>query len=96
MSRDHRVLYIIVMKKRANAIPRNLGTADRILRAAAAGGIALLWYFNVITGWWAAILMAMGGALLLNSLLGRCGLYAALGLSTCKIPAPPAADKNIP
>lgn len=93
MSRNHRVLYIIDMKSSTKTIPRNLGTADRIIRAAMAGGIALLWYFNVLAGWWAVILMALAGGLLLNSLMGRCGLYAALGLSTCKIP-PPSGEKS--
>ena len=93
MSRHHRVLYIIDMKSRTKSIPRNLGTTDRIIRATVAAGVALLWYFNVLTGWWAVILMALAGGLLLNSLVGRCGLYAALGLSTCTIP-PPSGNKS--
>lgn len=81
------------MKNITKTIPRNLGTADRIIRAAVAAGIALLWYLNILTGWWAAILMAVAGGLLLNSLIGRCGLYAALGLSSCKIP-PRSGEKT--
>jgi hypothetical protein len=68
------------------SIPRNLGTADRVLRALAAVGIVALWWLDVIVGWPAVFLMMAAGALLLNSIMGRCGLYAALGLSTCSLP----------
>jgi hypothetical protein len=68
------------------SIPRNLGTADRALRALAAAGIAALWWFDIIGGWLAVFMMMAAGALLLNSVMGRCGLYAALGLSTCPLP----------
>ncbi|HRI75963.1 MAG TPA: DUF2892 domain-containing protein [Alphaproteobacteria bacterium] len=76
------------------AIPRNLGTADRVLRALVAVIIGFLWYRGIITGWPAVVLMMVAGGLLLNSLMGRCGLYAALGLSTCKIPAPPQTSRK--
>ncbi|HCS22195.1 MAG TPA: DUF2892 domain-containing protein [Rhodospirillaceae bacterium] len=75
-------------------MPRNLGTADRILRAVGAVIIGFLWWRGIITGWPAVVLMMMAGGLLLNSLVGRCGLYAALGLSTCKIPAPKDSGKS--
>lgn len=78
------------------AIPRNLGTADRILRTLAAGVIAFLWWRGIVTGWPAILLMMLAGGLLLNSVMGRCGLYAALGLSTCKIPAPKDSGKSSP
>jgi len=74
------------------SIPRNLGPLDRGLRAFAAAAIATLWWYDVINGWPAIFLMMMAGALLLNSAMGRCGLYAALGLSTC--PLPPTGDSG--
>lgn len=80
--------------KNLPAIPRNLGTADRLLRAVVAVIIGFLWWRGIITGWPAVVLMMMAGGLLLNSLMGRCGLYAALGLSTCKIPAPKDSGKS--
>lgn len=74
------------------SIPRNLGLLDRALRAFAAVAIALMWWFDIVTGWPAVFLMMAAGALLLNSIMGRCGLYAALGLSSC--PLPPKGDSG--
>lgn len=76
------------------SIPRNLGTADRLLRVIAALAIAFLWWRGIVTGWPAVLLMMLAGGLLLNSMIGRCGLYAALGISTCKIPAPKDSGKS--
>lgn len=78
--------------KKILSIPRNLGPLDRALRAFAAVAIAALWWFDVINGWLAVFLMMAAGALLLNSIMGRCGLYAALGISTC--PLPPKEDSG--
>lgn len=80
--------------KNLPAIPRNLGTADRLLRAVVAVIIGFLWWRGIIIGWLAVVLMMMAGGLLLNSLMGRCGLYAALGLSTCKIPTSKDSGKS--
>jgi len=73
-------------------IPPNLALWDRLLRVAVAVVLLVLWYMGVLAGWLWPIL---AGALLANALVARCGLYAALGFSTCKLPAAkPAPDKT--
>lgn len=68
-------------------IPRNLATWDRLLRVFL--GLAML-------GWWAyggfhgLLWPILGGALLANAAMGRCGAYALLGISTCPVKKPPA------
>lgn len=71
-------------------LPKNLALWDRALRAVAAIVIGLLWFFDVLTGWTGIALMVLAGGLLLNSVVGVCGLYAALGISTCPRPKPQA------
>lgn len=68
-------------------IPKNLANWDRWLRVGVAAGLAGLWWAEVLTGWTGIAAMVLAGGLLLNAAMGRCGLYAALGFSTC--PAPP-------
>lgn len=73
-------------------IPKNLATWDRWLRVAAAAGLAGLWWTGAVTGWTGIAAMALAGGLLLNAALGRCGLYAAFGFSTCPLPRPRDGD----
>lgn len=65
---------------------RNVGTADRALRAligilALAGAFALGWF----SGWmvWAAA--AVGVIMLGTAAVGFCPLYRLVGINTCKI-----------
>lgn len=69
-------------------IPKNLARWDRILRVVLAGLLAVLWWRGVLTGWAGIFAMVLAGGLLLNAVLGRCGLYAAVGFSTCPLPQP--------
>ena len=64
---------------------KNMGNADKGLRIVAAIAIALLYYFNVISGTLAYILMAVAIILLITSLVNFCPLYRVLGINTCKI-----------
>lgn len=64
-------------------IPKNLALWDRLLRVAVGVALLALWCLDVLSSWLWPIL---AGALLANALVGRCGLYAAVGFSTCKLP----------
>ena len=63
---------------------KNMGSLDKTIRLILAIGIALLVYFEVVTGTIAYILIALAGIFVLTSFLSFCPLYAPFGLSTCK------------
>ncbi|MEZ0224599.1 MAG: DUF2892 domain-containing protein [Alphaproteobacteria bacterium] len=71
----------------------NLALWDRIVRAAVASAIAVAWYLGYIPADIAVLSLMLAGALLVNGVMGRCGLYAMLGFSTCKIKKPKEAKK---
>lgn len=73
-------------------VPKNLATWDRWLRVAVAAVLIALWGLDVLTGWLGIAAMVLAGGLLLNAAMGRCGLYAALGFSTCPLPPKPDTD----
>lgn len=64
---------------------RNMGNTDKGIRIIAAITIALLYYFNVIEGTLAYVLMAVGIIFLLTSLINFCPLYKVFGINTCKM-----------
>jgi len=66
---------------------KNVGTADRFIRAIAATVIALLFVTDVIKGTLGVVLGFVAILLLFTSALNFCPLYLILGLST-KRPAP--------
>ena len=70
----------------AQHIPKNLAAWDRGLRIVAAAMLIALWALHILTGWAGIAAMVLAGGLLLNAAMGRCGLYAALGFSTCPLP----------
>lgn len=63
---------------------RNMGLADRLLRAAL--GIALLAFatFGSASGTLTVILAAIGVILAATSVLSFCPLYRIVGIKTCK------------
>ena len=63
---------------------KNMGNADKGIRIVAALAIALLYYFEVISGTFAYVLMALAIVFLITSFLNFCPLYAPFGWSTCK------------
>jgi hypothetical protein len=71
----------------------NLALWDRILRATVASAIAVAWYLGYIPADIATLCLVLAGALLVNGVMGRCGLYALLGFSTCKMKKPKASKK---
>ena len=64
---------------------KNVGNTDKSVRVLLAIVVALLYYFNVIEGTLAYILMAVAIILLVTSLINFCPLYKILGINTCKI-----------
>ncbi len=64
---------------------KNIGSVDKIIRILIAIIIAILFFTNVISGTLGIILLIFAGMFLITSLIGFCGLYTILGVSTCKI-----------
>jgi len=59
---------------------KNVGTTDRVIRVIIGLGLIGFAWSSVL--WWLAVI---GAAVLVTGLVGWCGLYALLGISTCKI-----------
>jgi hypothetical protein len=67
-------------------LTRNESSSDRIVRIALG---VLLGYISLsqTTGLTQSITLIIAGILLFTGITGFCGLYALLGISTCKNPA---------
>ena len=61
-----------------------MGATDKGIRVTIAIVIALLYFFNIVEGILAYILMALAIVFLLTSFISFCPLYAPFGISTCK------------
>ncbi len=66
------------MKTNENAI-------DRIIRILLAVALGTVVAFKAVTGIAAILFIAVAAVLLLTGAIGFCGIYAILGLSTCKL-----------
>ena len=64
---------------------KNVGNSDKGVRVLLAIVVALLYYFDVIHGTLAYVLMGVAIVLLVTSLINFCPLYRLLGINTCKI-----------
>lgn len=64
---------------------KNMGDADRIIRAVIAFAVAILYYFEVIDGTLAYVLLAISAVFLLTSFISFCPLYSIFSIKTCKI-----------
>ena len=63
-----------------------MGTTDKSIRILLAIAIAALYFFNVIEGTLAYILLAFAVILLLTSFVSFCPLYTLIGANTtCKL-----------
>jgi len=62
-----------------------MGGVDRIVRFIVALVVIALYYFKVIEGTLAYVLLALSGIFVLTSLVSFCPLYTIFGLNTCKI-----------
>jgi len=74
---NYKISKLYIMKK-------NMGSADKSIRIVIALAIAALYYFNVIEGTLAYVLMAFALVFLLTSFISFCPLYLPFGLNTCK------------
>jgi uncharacterized membrane protein len=63
---------------------KNMGMFDRALRIILAIVVAVLIYMGTLTGTAAIVLGIIAGVFLITSLVGTCGLYSVVGVSTCK------------
>lgn len=62
-----------------------MGSTDKSIRIAIAIVVAVLYYFNIIEGTLAYILMAFAIIFLITSFINFCPLYTLFGINTCKI-----------
>lgn len=65
---------------------KNMSGADRVIRFLIAIGVGLLYYFNVVDGVLAYILLAVAAIFLITSFMSICPLYSLFGIRTCKVP----------
>ena len=63
---------------------KNMGSTDKGIRVVIAVVIAALYYFNIIEGTLAYVLMALALVFLLTSFMSFCPLYLPFGFNTCK------------
>jgi len=61
---------------------KNMGSADRAIRFLAAIVIALLYYYDKISGTTAIVLLVIAGIFILTSFISFCPLYLPFGIST--------------
>ena len=61
-----------------------MGGTDRVVRFIVALAVVGLFYFNVVSGTLAYVLLALAGIFLLTSFISFCPLYSIFGLNTCK------------
>ncbi len=63
-------------------ITKNMGLADRLIRAALAVAVAVLILTGVLAGTAAIVLGIVGGVFLLTAIVGVCPLYLLVRIST--------------
>lgn len=61
---------------------KNMGSADRIIRAVVALVVLYLIVSDVVTGVWAIVLGILAGVFLLTGFVGFCPAYLPFGLSS--------------
>lgn len=64
---------------------KNMSGADRVIRIVVALVVATLYYFKVIDGTLAYVLLALSAVFVLTSFISFCPIYSLFGLSTCKV-----------
>ena len=62
----------------------NMGPGDRAIRIALATIAAVLCSQNIVTGWWAVVLLILGAVLFVTAFIGVCPLYRLFGMNTCE------------
>ncbi|MBT8281117.1 MAG: DUF2892 domain-containing protein [Muriicola sp.] len=62
---------------------KNMGALDKVIRIIVGLGAAALVYYEVVTGMYSYVLLAITAIFILTSLVGFCPLYGIFGLNTC-------------
>ncbi len=62
-----------------------MGNTDKGVRVSIAIIIAALYFFNIIEGILAYVLMAFAIIFLITSFINFCPLYTLIGVNTCKV-----------
>ncbi|MFY9154053.1 MAG: DUF2892 domain-containing protein [Prolixibacteraceae bacterium] len=63
---------------------KNMGSADRIIRAIVAAILAILYFTGVVSGTVGIVLLVLSGVFVLTSLISFCPLYFPFGIHTNK------------
>jgi len=64
---------------------KNMGGTDRMIRIILALAVVTLYYFKIIEGTLAYVLLALAAVFLLTSFISFCPLYTIFGWNTCKV-----------
>lgn len=73
---------------------KNVGSIDRTVRIIIAVLLGILVAAKVVTGTLAVVLAVVAVIALFTGLVGWCGLYAVLGINTCKCCESGSGGKN--
>ncbi|WP_224489872.1 YgaP family membrane protein [Robertkochia flava] len=65
-------------------LKKNMGPQDKLIRVVISFVIALLYYYNIISGYFGIAMMLIAIVLLLTSLFRFCPIYRILGKDTCQ------------
>ena len=64
---------------------KNMGGTDRTIRLLIAAIVVALYYFGIISGTLAIVLLAFAAIFVLTSFISFCPLYTLFGMNTCKV-----------
>lgn len=64
---------------------KNMGNSDKIIRISIALIIVILFSFDVITGTFGYVALAIASVFALTSFISYCPLYTLFGINTCTV-----------
>jgi hypothetical protein len=67
---------------------KNMGNVDRIIRVILAVVMGILYFTNTVPGTLGLVLLILAVVFVATSLVGICGLYSLVGISTCPVKKP--------
>ena len=73
---------------------KNMGTMDKAIRIIAAVLVVALYFSNVISGFWAIILLIVSGVFIATSFMSFCPLYFIFRISTNKKSPEPDGENS--
>ncbi|GGD53447.1 hypothetical protein GCM10011361_20170 [Muriicola marianensis] len=76
---------IVQQPQKFNAMKKNMGSTDRVIRIVIAAVIGVLYYTGTISGTLGLVLVILAAVFLLTSFVSFCPLYAPFGISTCPV-----------